>query len=123
MLIGELAERTGLSRDTIRYYEKLGLIPVLVRRDNGYKEYPEESAQAVNLIRLGKSLGFTLAEIRAFAGRIQSEDVEFADVRDEIQEKVADIDVRIRNLKAMRKELLHILDTCPARSRLRGKLQ
>lgn len=66
MLIGELAKRSGFSKDTIRYYEKIKLIelPRGSRSANNYKDYPEEVLQTLKLIRKYKELGFTLEEIR-----------------------------------------------------------
>jgi MerR family Zn(II)-responsive transcriptional regulator of zntA len=66
MLIGQLSKRTGFSKDTIRYYEKIGLIvlPKRSRMDNNYKDYPEELVHILNAIRKYKELGFTLEEIR-----------------------------------------------------------
>ena len=66
MLIGELSKQSGFSRDTIRYYEKLGLVNVGVNRraTNGYKNYPEESLERLHQIHRLKECGFTLLEIR-----------------------------------------------------------
>lgn len=66
MLIGQLSKRTGFSKDTIRYYEKIGLIivPRRSRMGNNYKDYPEELVHTLNAIRKYKGLGFTLEEIR-----------------------------------------------------------
>ncbi|MDQ3394134.1 MAG: MerR family transcriptional regulator [Bacteroidota bacterium] len=68
MLIGEVSSITGLSRDTIRYYEKLGLIKVQKksRRENNYKEYSEETIERLEIIKRAKHLGFTLKEIEEF---------------------------------------------------------
>ena len=63
MLIGELSQQINLSRDTIRFYEKMELIQPLVR-NNGYKDYPEQTLQQLKLIQTAKNLGFTLAEIK-----------------------------------------------------------
>jgi MerR family transcriptional regulator, copper efflux regulator len=65
MLIGEIADKTGFSRDTIRYYEKMGLIKVgkKSRRDNNYKEYPDSVLERLQIIRRAKHLGFSLREI------------------------------------------------------------
>lgn len=66
MLIGQLSKRTGFSKDTIRYYEKIGLIvlPKRSRIDKSYKDYPEELIHTLKAIRKYKDLGFTLEEIR-----------------------------------------------------------
>ena len=68
MLIGEVAEKTGFTKDTIRYYEKLGLIkhPKKARRDNNYKEYSSEVIERLMIIKRAKLLGFTLHEIHDF---------------------------------------------------------
>ncbi|MCD6063610.1 MAG: hypothetical protein K0R82_1521 [Flavipsychrobacter sp.] len=66
MLIGQLSKRTGFSKDTIRYYEKIGLITMPKRHGigNSYKDYPEELVHVLTAIRKYKDLGFTLEEIR-----------------------------------------------------------
>jgi len=67
MLIGELARRSGFSKDTIRYYEKIGLIVLAARRrtvSNSYRDYPEDTLHTLAAIRKYKQLGFTLEEIR-----------------------------------------------------------
>ncbi len=63
MLIGELAKQAQLSRDTIRFYEKTKLIQSITR-NNGYKDYPEQTLQQLQLIRTAKHLGFSLSEIK-----------------------------------------------------------
>lgn len=64
MRIGELERATGLSRDTIRYYERIGLITRPPRRANGYRDYPPLSATELRFISRAKALGFALDEIR-----------------------------------------------------------
>lgn len=68
MLIGELARKTGLTKDTIRFYEKIGLITTSVRQagTRSYKEFGEEMLQRLLLINQAKALGFTLNEIGQF---------------------------------------------------------
>lgn len=64
MRIGELAEATGLSRDTLRFYEERGLLAAR-RRGNGYRDYPVEAVEWLCYLRSAQALGFTLAEIEA----------------------------------------------------------
>jgi MerR family transcriptional regulator, copper efflux regulator len=69
MLIGELSKQTGLSKDTVRFYEKLGLI-VATEREAGsrtYKEFDEDTIQRLIIIKQGQSLGFTLSEMKELA--------------------------------------------------------
>jgi MerR family copper efflux transcriptional regulator len=71
MLMGELAKKTGLSKDTIRFYEKLGLITAQERQAGTrfYKEFSEETIAQLVMITQGKSLGFTLNEIKQLMGK------------------------------------------------------
>jgi MerR family transcriptional regulator, copper efflux regulator len=64
MQIHQLEAASGLSRDTLRYYEKLGLISPPRRLANGYRDYEAHALQELSFIRKGQSLGFTLAEIK-----------------------------------------------------------
>jgi MerR family Zn(II)-responsive transcriptional regulator of zntA len=66
MLIGELAKKTGLSKDTIRFYEKIGLITAQERQagTRTYKEFSDETVDQLLMISQGKGLGFTLSEIK-----------------------------------------------------------
>ena len=66
MLIGELSEKTGVSKDTIRFYEKAGLLQtdIAARGENNYRQYTDEAIEELNFIKRGKALGFTLKEIK-----------------------------------------------------------
>ncbi len=69
MRVGELAQRSGSSATTIRYYEKLGLLPRASRSDSGYREYAKDALDHLALVRRAKELGFSLREIRALLAR------------------------------------------------------
>lgn len=69
MRVGELADRSGLSASTLRYYEKLGLLRPASRNASGYREYTKETLDQLALIQRAKELGFSLREIRALLGR------------------------------------------------------
>ncbi len=66
MKIGQLAKKVGVSSDTVRFYERLGLVQAR-RRDNGYRDYGDEAAALLQFVKLAQELGFTLAEIRGIA--------------------------------------------------------
>lgn len=119
MRIGELGERCGVSTDTIRYYERLGLLPAGKRLSNGYRDYEPETVRTVELLRQGKSLGFTLKEMRTFISLIQSPETEFRDVQEELKSKLNRIDQSISDLRKMRQEVASILETCPQRAAIR----
>ncbi len=63
MTTGELAKRAGVGVETIRFYERKGLLPEPPRRYSGYREYPEAAVGRVRFIRRAKELGFTLKEV------------------------------------------------------------
>lgn len=112
MLIGELAKKTGFSRDTIRYYEKIGLIRVerRARRINGFKEYPERMVDELHFIRWAKGMGFSLSELREMFRMKKEADLRCEDVREWAQEKVQEIDERMEALKSAREKLSRALE-------------
>jgi DNA-binding transcriptional MerR regulator len=64
MKANELAKRTGLGKDTLRYYEQIGVISSPPRGDNGYRDYPESCLEELKFIKMAQSVGFTLNEIK-----------------------------------------------------------
>jgi DNA-binding transcriptional MerR regulator len=117
MKIGELASATGLSRDTLRFYEKRGLL-LPRRRGNGYRDYPPEAVQWLCYLRSAQQLGFTLAEIEAGMPLLESPDASAAELREALRRKLADIDARIAALGTLRAELARELEepgACPLR--------
>lgn len=118
MTIGELASATGLSRDTLRFYEKRGLL-LPRRRGNGYRDYPPEAVQWLCYLRSAQQLGFTLAEIEAGMPLLAAPEDAPAALRDALRRKLADIDARIAALGMLRADLARELDApgaCPLRS-------
>src|SRR3546814_18722859 len=111
MLIGELSEKTGFSRDTIRFYEKQGLIQLgrRQRRDNNYKEYPEEVFKRLVAIKHIKHLGFTLKEAANLLDMMEENEATCSNVSGFILQKVDLLETKIRELTALRKQLLNSL--------------
>ena len=109
MRIGELARQTGLSRDTIRYYERLGLLRPCARpsQDNNYKDYPPAAVMHLGLIQQGKSLGFSLAEIAEALDLLTNTGLSDTEAAVRIQEKLAVIEGKLCDLDAMRNSLLY----------------
>lgn len=118
MLIGELSKRCGLSRDTIRFYEKHGLIAVgrKERRFNNYKEYSEETLQRLMSIKLIKSLGFTLNEVSEVLDMIDVNEATCKNMSGKIEDKVKRIDEKIRELVNVRTMMLNGLKSCKGSS-------
>lgn len=113
MLIGELSKRTGYSHDTIRFYEKKGLIHVNKkdRRDNNYKEYPEDAYHQLQLVKSMKLLGFTLIEIRDLTSAWR-EDASCTPLTLHLQDKVNRVDDQIKLLQSIRARLMQSLQQC-----------
>jgi MerR family transcriptional regulator, copper efflux regulator len=104
MQIGEIADATGLSRDTLRFYEKRGLLRAR-RSANGYRDYPPEAVDWLRYLRLAQSLGFTLAEIEADLPLLAAPEASAGQLRVALERKLADIDQRINGLQSLRGEL------------------
>lgn len=104
MKIGEIATATGLSRDTLRFYEKRGLLRAR-RSANGYREYPPEAVDWLRYIRLAQTLGFSLAEIEADLPLLADPASSAPQLRAALERKLDDIDQRIGGLHALRAEL------------------
>ncbi|MFP4592406.1 MAG: MerR family transcriptional regulator [bacterium] len=102
--IGKLAAATGVTRDSLRFYEARGLIRAR-RRSNGYRAYPPETVELIRYLRTAQQLGFTLAEIGEGVAQLwQQPDTEAA-VAALLRDKLATIDTRIADLQAMRDAL------------------
>ncbi|GJI99728.1 MerR family transcriptional regulator [Duganella rhizosphaerae] len=116
MQIGEIASATGLSRDTLRFYEKRGLLRAR-RSANGYRDYPPEAMDWLRYIRLAQTLGFTLAEIEADLPLLAEPESSAPQLRAALERKLEDIDRRIEGLHALRGELARRLgedmQACP----------
>lgn len=113
LTIGQVAKRAGVGIDTVRFYEREGLIDEPPRRPSGYRQYPPDTVQRVRFIRRAKELGFTLPEIQELislrdggAGRRRKDVLILA------QAKMRDIDQRLAKLQAMRSALYGLIETC-----------
>ena len=100
MLIGALSKASGFPKDTIRYYEKIGLIelPKHARRENSYKDYPESVLQTLKSIRNLKNLGFTLEEIREILIRTEMKALDNSKVLQIIEQKIIHLDMQVDKL-------------------------
>ena len=114
MKIGEVARRSGTGIETIRYYEREGLLPPPQRRPSGYRQYDGATVERLDYIRRAKELGFTLAEVRDLLD-LSSAAPTCEHVRHRAEAKIADIEGKIRSLQRMRRSLGRIVDRCRAK--------
>lgn len=114
MLIGELSNKTGLSRDTIRFYEKQGLISIgrKERRENNYKEYSENTVHKLLTIKRIKSFGFTLNETEEFLTLLDRNAATCENVAEKMNEKLYKIDEKIKELQDLKASLSNDLTNC-----------
>ncbi len=112
MLIGGLAKKTGCSRDTLRFYEKLGLIQGEAKAGSGnnYKHYSEEMAERVALIKKAKLLGFTLTEIKRLVDDWESNRLSIPEKIGIFEDKLAHVEDKIRDLHEVKAYLACKLD-------------
>jgi DNA-binding transcriptional MerR regulator len=116
MKISALAQATGVTADTLRYYEKQHLLDPPARQDNGYRLYAEADIQRVRFIRSAQTLGFSLAEIRAVIPELVLGTFDRAGIEQRLLEKISQIDARFKELRVLKKELLATYDSLRCRT-------
>lgn len=112
MTIGELARRAGVGVETVRFYERLELLPRPPRPARGFRLYPDESVERVRFVRQARELGFTLAEAKELLALRARADVRCTAVRGKAERKLAEIDRRIAELTRIRAALDALVETC-----------
>jgi DNA-binding transcriptional MerR regulator len=115
LLVAEVARACGVSADTIRHYERKGVIPQAERGENGYRHYPHETIAIVERARRALALGFTLDELARLFRQRAAGKPPCREVRALAAGKLADVDVRIASLLALREELRGLIETWDAR--------
>lgn len=113
--IGELARQAGVSIDTVRYYERHGLLAPADRLASGYRRYGAVEVARLRFIRRAKVLGFSLEDIRGLLALSDGQDV--ATVKATAQRKVDDIAQRIAELERIRAGLVALISACPGHGR------
>ncbi len=113
MRIGELSKNTGFKVETLRYYEKQGLLEPVSRTESGYREYDNESLKQLRFIKQAKYVGFSLNEISELLTlRVERDQHSCGDVKTIAEQKIEQIDNKINELDKMRKALHKITDAC-----------
>jgi len=113
--IGKLAARTGVSIDTVRYYERSGLLAPQARLPSGYRRYGEEQVARLRFIRRAQELGFSLKDIRQLLGLSKLRDV--ARVKRAAETRLAEVEQRLHSLTRVRDALAGLVAHCPGRGR------
>src|SRR5439155_3345585 len=110
--IGEVARRARVGVETVRFYERRGLLEEPARRASGYRQYGEEVVSRLRFIRRAKELGFTLKEIAELIALRLDPSTTSADVRRQARAKLDDLEARIRDLQRIRQILIGLTMSC-----------
>jgi DNA-binding transcriptional MerR regulator len=108
--IGEVAERSGVSIDTVRYYERRHLLLRASRTAGGYRIFPSEAIDRLLFIRQAQELGFSLEEIRTLLTTDGTNDC--LRVHDLLDAKLKELDARMKSMRGFRAKLTHYLAEC-----------
>ncbi len=112
LTIGELAKRSRVNLETIRYYERQELLPKPPRLKSGYRAFPVESVQHVRFIKQAQELGFSLKEVKELLSLRAQPGSSGSDVRKRVEVKIADIEEKMKTLKAIKSDLVQLMATC-----------
>lgn len=117
MNISTVADRSGVTAKTIRYYESIGLIPSADRRTNGYRAYGASDVHTLRFIRRARSLGFSVDEIRDLLGLWRDSKRSSNKVKALAMQHLQELDRKIGDLEAMRRTLAHLIESCHGNDR------
>lgn len=118
--IGDVTERLGMSADTLRYYEKIRLLPEVGRNGAGIRYYSDQDLLRLRFIQRAQKMNFTLAEIGELLRMREAPHKARKRVRELTAHKLEEVDARLTDLQALRGELALLLNLCPAGGRRCG---
>jgi DNA-binding transcriptional MerR regulator len=112
--IGDVTEKLGLSADTLRYYEKIGLLPRVGRNGAGIRFYNDQDLSRLTFIQRAQRMNFTLAEIGELLKMREAPQKARKRVRELTAQKLAEVEARLAELKTLRNELALLMNICSA---------
>ena len=115
LTIGQVARRAEVGVETVRFYERQGLLEEPARRESGYRQYPEDVVARLRFIRRAKELGFSLKEIKELLALRVDPTTTCAQVRSKAAAKLADVEQKIEALRRIRKALVKLTAVCRGR--------
>ena len=118
MLIGQLADRSGVNLETIRYYERMGLLPPPPRSASGYREYRPNDLQRLVFLRRSRQLGFSLREVQELLNLAGQPDRVCKDVTRLAAAHVASVKAKIAELRRLQRALEKLVCACPGKARI-----
>jgi len=115
LTIGKVAKLSGVGVETVRYYQRRGLIDQPPQAKSGYRQYPADVVRRIKFIRRGKQLGFSLREIHELLRLRVEPGYSCADIKKRVKDKITDVDRRIEELSKIRKALENLAGECSGR--------
>jgi Cd(II)/Pb(II)-responsive transcriptional regulator len=115
MRIGELGQATGVDIETIRYYEKAGLLPKPARRDNGYRDYGTAQLELLAFIRHCRALDISLADVKRLLDFVEHPDADCGDIDRLIDEHLLKVQARLKSMRALERQLAALRGQCGTR--------
>ena len=112
MRIGELAKATGTKAETIRYYEREGILPAADRTDSNYRDYSQNHLAALTFVRRARGLGFSMAQVRELLALSDHDEKPCEDVDQLVLQQLSDVDSKIADLTTLREELAQLSRSC-----------
>lgn len=112
LTIGQVAKQAGIGIETVRFYERTGLLEEPPRRESGYRQYPVDAVPRLRFIRQAKALGFSLKEIKDLLSLRVDRHRSKADVRRRAQAKLAEIERKMTELARMKRSLEQLMHAC-----------
>ena len=112
MTRSEVAKRAGVSRETVRYYEKRGLIPPPSRTAAGYRQYTDEYVKRIRFVKRAQELGFTLKEIKDLLSLRADPEISSTEVQEQAEAKVIEVEAKIRDLHRIKQALSRLVASC-----------
>lgn len=120
LTIGKTAQASGVNVETIRFYERRGLIPQPPKPRDGYRLYAPETVERIRFIRKAQEIGFSLREIEELLSLRAHPEADCADVRERAAAKIAEVNRKIAELERVRAALEKVKASCPGRGALSG---
>lgn len=112
MRIGEIAARTTTSVETIRYYERIGIMPSPPRTGGNYRDYGQRHLERLSFIRHARSLGFELEDVKALLALADEPERDCAEVDRIASSHLAEVEQKIERLRRLKNELARMLSRC-----------
>ena len=112
LTIGEMGKGTNSKIETIRYYEKIGLLPKPARTSSNYRDYGKAELARLSFIRRSRDLGFSLDQVRALLSLSDDQSCDCAGIDRIANQHLVEVDRKIADLQALRRELKAVIDSC-----------